>query len=193
MDEDEESVADDEPVASMDLDEDNESEPEPEAVPVARTNLDLEYRDTLRGFVEDFLGLDADEVLGSVVGGFYRTGDKFNMSRLTEIFSVARKFQAKHEGDPAAVLEFIRVFTSTVTEVDELYIYANKDFQPYLLRNAVERDAVYNPPKKAAEVENVCKACGHDRALTWSKQMRSGDEPHTTFLKCLFCGLTVKG
>lgn len=182
-------------ITHVDRDEDDEAEEQPEDEPVGRTNLDLDYDDTFRAFVLDFLQMDADEVMDSITGDFYRTPTGFNMSRMTELLSVTRKFQAKIglPHDNGKVLEFIRIFTSTVVDIDELYIYANKDFQSYLLRNAVERDAVYNPPKKAAEVKNTCKACGHDRALTWSKQMRSGDEPHTTFLKCLFCGLTVKG
>jgi DNA-directed RNA polymerase subunit M len=32
-----------------------------------------------------------------------------------------------------------------------------------------------------------CPKCSHDRAYTWSRQMRGGDEPETIFFKCIKC------
>jgi len=33
-----------------------------------------------------------------------------------------------------------------------------------------------------------CPKCHHEKAYTWSKQMRGSDEPETIFFKCVKCG-----
>ncbi len=42
--------------------------------------------------------------------------------------------------------------------------------------------------KKLSTISTVCPKCGHDRAIWWMMQTRSGDEPATRFFKCVKCG-----
>lgn len=46
----------------------------------------------------------------------------------------------------------------------------------------VEEKVEVNPIVKAE-----CPKCGNDKAYSWSKQMRSADEPETIFYKCTKC------
>jgi transcription factor S len=39
-------------------------------------------------------------------------------------------------------------------------------------------------------VDAECPKCKHDKAYTWSQQMRAGDEPETHFFKCVKCQAT---
>jgi len=36
-------------------------------------------------------------------------------------------------------------------------------------------------------VDSECPKCKHDKAYSWSQQMRAGDEPETHFFKCVKC------
>ena len=46
--------------------------------------------------------------------------------------------------------------------------------------------------KESEEIHAItpasCPKCNHDKAYTWSKQMRGSDEPETIFFKCVKCG-----
>jgi DNA-directed RNA polymerase subunit M len=41
-----------------------------------------------------------------------------------------------------------------------------------------------------ASAEATCPKCGHNKALQWSLQTRSGDEGSTVFFRCTKCGQT---
>ncbi len=43
---------------------------------------------------------------------------------------------------------------------------------------------------KLSTIKAKCRKCGHDRAMWWIQQTRSGDEPATRFFKCIKCGYT---
>lgn len=36
-------------------------------------------------------------------------------------------------------------------------------------------------------VNEICKACGHDKAYFWTVQTRASDEAETKFFKCIKC------
>jgi len=40
------------------------------------------------------------------------------------------------------------------------------------------------------EISAACKKCGHNKALFWTVQTRSGDEAETKFFKCVKCSYT---
>lgn len=40
------------------------------------------------------------------------------------------------------------------------------------------------------KVKNTCSKCGHEEAEAWQEQTRSGDEPSTSFFRCLKCKFT---
>jgi DNA-directed RNA polymerase subunit M len=44
--------------------------------------------------------------------------------------------------------------------------------------------------ERISTVNAECRKCGHDQALWWIQQTRSGDEPATRFFKCVRCGNT---
>jgi DNA-directed RNA polymerase subunit M len=49
-----------------------------------------------------------------------------------------------------------------------------------------EEDRISVHPK----VSRICSKCGHTEAEAWQRQMRSADEPSTSFFKCIKCKYT---
>jgi len=49
-----------------------------------------------------------------------------------------------------------------------------------------EEDRISVHPK----VSRICPKCGHTEAEAWQRQMRSADEPSTSFFKCVKCKYT---
>jgi DNA-directed RNA polymerase subunit M len=39
-------------------------------------------------------------------------------------------------------------------------------------------------------IDAQCPKCKHDKAYSWTQQMRAGDEPETHFVRCVKCGHT---
>ena len=68
-------------------------------------------------------------------------------------------------------------------------------YKPAQLKDEVKHspmdDIIVIGDDKAGALPKIkanCRKCGNDNAFWWLQQMRSGDEPPTTFFKCTKCG-----
>ena len=73
--------------------------------------------------------------------------------------------------------------------------YMNQeDLEPNKYKNIIERKKLeeYRRNNQATSDAFKCKKCGESRCQVTQKQTRSGDEPATTFVKCMECGFMFK-
>lgn len=84
-------------------------------------------------------------------------------------------------------LEFLQnVSSSEITEQIWEYILEKPDFNE--IRNKVHREILIQETEETG-VKGVqkCKFCNSNELIFAVKQIRSGDEPATTFVSCLVC------
>ncbi len=66
--------------------------------------------------------------------------------------------------------------------------------KPNSIKERIEHDpkddvVVISEKKEALpKAKTKCRKCGNKEAVWWLQQMRSGDEPPTTFYRCTKCG-----
>lgn len=70
-----------------------------------------------------------------------------------------------------------------------------KGYKPARVKGSVKHSpmddvVVIGEEKEGAlpRTKATCRKCGNTEAFWWLQQMRSGDEPPTTFFKCTKCG-----
>ena len=69
-------------------------------------------------------------------------------------------------------------------------------YEPYKLNNKLWQSYI-DKLKKNQETKELmsavnifkCRQCGENKCMTYELQTRSNDEPMTTFIKCLVCGV----
>ena len=167
------------------------------------TNWDINYSDTLDLVLQDILGINEEE-FRTALGPPFEPGDdnvsmydeegELILSRITEIVASVNTFkEVNSDWTKEDILEFITACVETAETVKHLYIYNNDKFIPVFHRLAVEREALYNPIIPIAVVDHICPSCNHDKAYTWTKQVRSSDEPLQINYQCVKCRTRVKG
>ncbi|MFX1497254.1 MAG: transcription factor S [Promethearchaeota archaeon] len=87
------------------------------------------------------------------------------------------------------------------------YLFCRCGYQREAKKNVDDTERIVQKKKKALEkklvilsdkdkisihikVNEICPKCGHTQAEAWQRQMRSADEPSTSFFKCLKCNHT---
>jgi len=93
------------------------------------------------------------------------------------------------------------------TEKEIVYLFCKCGYQREAEKNEDETERIVNKKKKALEkkllilsekdkipihikVNEICPKCGHTQAEAWQRQIRSADEPSTSFFKCVKCKYT---
>ncbi|MEM4261120.1 MAG: hypothetical protein QXG00_07800 [Candidatus Woesearchaeota archaeon] len=104
--------------------------------------------------------------------------------------------------DPEVLMEIIGMFKKGETFDSVLKFIQNAPNREYILWEQEFMNEYKNKIMREVEVQQIeetgvkgidkCRFCGSDRLVFVTRQIRSGDEPATIFIRCVTCGRSWK-
>ena len=91
--------------------------------------------------------------------------------------------------------DLIKLLDKKKIKAIDLAILKPEELNPKIYESILKKEEIrkYKEENKSANSSFKCSKCGNTKKFDVSqKQIRAGDEPITTFVKCLECGYTFK-